>query len=112
TTTGASLPHAASSAAAAFVEGAPNASAPRMPNVPLATWFESAPRRAERFALRLTLTSNERIWGAKATPPPVNWRARIVPARARPVPFWRHGFARPPETIPRDFEPRVPARAA
>src|ERR1041385_8969572 len=50
--------------------------------------------------------------GAKATPPPVNCGARIVPARARPVPFWRHGFERPPATRPRDFEPRVPARSA
>src|SRR5215213_4507953 len=36
----------------------------------------------------------------------------MVPARARPVPFWRHGFERPPETSPRDFAPRVPARSA
>jgi len=28
------------------------------------------------------------------------------------VPFWRHGFARPPETSPRLFAPRVPRRAA
>src|SRR4051794_5087326 len=50
--------------------------------------------------------------GANATPPPVNCGARIVPARARPVPFWRHGFERPPATRPRDFDPRVPARSA
>src|SRR5262245_35909168 len=50
--------------------------------------------------------------GGKATPPPVNCGARVVPARARPVPFWRHGFARPPETRPRDLAPRVPARSA
>ena len=50
--------------------------------------------------------------GAKTTPPPVNCGARMVPARARPVPFWRHGFARPPETRPRVFAPRVPARRA
>src|SRR4051794_30345933 len=36
----------------------------------------------------------------------------MVPARARPVPFWRHGLERPPETSPRDFAPRVPARSA
>ena len=28
------------------------------------------------------------------------------------MPFWRHGFARPPATSPRDFVARVPARAA
>src|SRR5581483_3720416 len=35
-----------------------------------------------------------------------------APARARPVPFWRHGFARPPATRPRLLAPRVPARSA
>src|SRR5262249_14316744 len=63
-------------------------------------------------AFLFTLTSNERIPGGNAAPPPVNCGARIVPARARPVPFWRHGFDRPPETSPRDFAPRVPARSA
>src|SRR5207248_4637686 len=50
--------------------------------------------------------------GGKPTPPPVNCGARIVPCRARPGPFWRHGFGRPPETSPRLFAPRVPARRA
>src|SRR5581483_7160588 len=50
--------------------------------------------------------------GGKATPPPVQCGARVVPMRARPVPFWRHGFARPPETWPRLFAPLVPARSA
>ena len=36
------------------------------------------------------------VRGWKATPPPVQCGARVVPARARPVPFWRHGFPRPP----------------
>ena len=36
----------------------------------------------------------------------------MVPARARPVPFWRHGFERPPETSPRLFVANVPARCA
>src|SRR6185503_11281008 len=38
--------------------------------------------------------------------------ARIVPARARPVPFWRHGLPRPPATSPRLFADCVPARRA
>ena len=80
--------------------------------MPFAAWCESAPRRAARRAFRFTFTSKLRIPGAKATPPPVNCGARIVPARARPVPFWRHGFARPPATRPRLFAPRVPRRAA
>src|SRR5829696_5626634 len=50
--------------------------------------------------------------GGNATPPPVNCGARIVPARARPVPFWRHGFERPPATKPRLFAAWVPARRA
>ena len=49
---------------------------------------------------------------ANACPPPSNCGARIVPWRARPVPFWRHGFARPPETIPRLFVANVPARCS
>ena len=34
-------------------------------------------------------------------PPPVHWGERMEPWRARPVPFWRHGFAPPPRTLPR-----------
>src|SRR5207244_7827585 len=57
-------------------------------------------------------TSKPRGVGGNATPPPVNCGARIVPARARPVPFWRHGFERPPDTRPRLFAACVPARSA
>ena len=63
-------------------------------------------------ALRFTFTSKLRVLGGKATPPPVNCGARVVPWRARPVPFWRHGLARPPATRPRLFAARVPARRA
>ena len=41
-------------------------------------------------------------------PPPVQIGERLVPARARPVPFWRHGFAPPPETMPRVLVACVP----
>src|SRR3954467_12343655 len=34
-------------------------------------------------------------------PPPVQIGERFEPARARPVPFWRHGLAPPPRTLPR-----------
>ena len=65
------------------------------------------------MAFLLTLTEKSRGVGGKVTPPPVNCGARIGSlARARPVPFWRHGFARPPETMPRLFAARVPCRAA
>src|SRR5437660_2594257 len=41
-------------------------------------------------------------------PPPVHTGERLEPARARPVPFWRHGLAPPPETAPRVFVAAVP----
>src|SRR5262245_39535831 len=37
---------------------------------------------------------------------------RDEPARARPVPFWRHGLAPPPRTLPRVFVECVPWRRA
>src|ERR1700735_4115778 len=37
---------------------------------------------------------------------------RLEPARARPVPFWRHGWAPPPETLPRVLVAAVPRRRA
>src|SRR5688500_11639551 len=36
----------------------------------------------------------------------------MEPARARPVPFWRHGLAPPPRTTPRVFVDAVPFRRA
>ena len=72
----------------------------------------AAMRSAARRALRLTFPSKLRMVGGNARPPPVQCGARIEPARARPVPFWRHGLERPPATKPRLLAPRVPARAA
>src|SRR3954467_2929888 len=43
-------------------------------------------------------------------PPPVKCGARIEPWRARPVPFWRHGLAPPPRTLPRGLVECVPWR--
>src|SRR5215218_11446954 len=37
---------------------------------------------------------------------------REDPARARPVPFWRHGLAPPPRTLPRVLVAAVPWRSA
>src|ERR1700761_5394682 len=45
-------------------------------------------------------------------PPPVHTGEREDPARARPVPFWRHGLAPPPETLPRVLVACVPCRRA
>src|SRR3954468_24915686 len=45
-------------------------------------------------------------------PPPVQIGERFEPARARPVPFWRHGLAPPPRTLPRVLVAAVPCRRA
>src|SRR4051794_2167962 len=45
-------------------------------------------------------------------PPPVQIGLRDDPARARPVPFWRQGFAPPPRTLPRVLVECVPWRRA
>src|SRR3954471_5445294 len=45
-------------------------------------------------------------------PPPAKCGARIEPWRARPVPFWRHGLAPPPRTMPRVLVECVPWRRA
>src|SRR5512132_2110166 len=45
-------------------------------------------------------------------PPPVQMGERDEPARARPVPFWRHGLAPPPRTLPRVLVAAVPWRRA
>ena len=37
--------------------------------------------------------------GPNGLPPPFHWVARIEPWRARPVPFWRHGFLPPPRHL-------------
>src|SRR5919204_4457927 len=112
TTSGGSRPPDSRSLAASCVEGRSNPAASRMEKEPFAAWAVSAPRKAARRALRLTLTSKLRAVGGKATPPPVQCGARLVPARARPVPFWRQGFERPPATSPRLLAARVPARPA
>ena len=80
------------------------------PIEPSAACSESAILRAFRYALRFTLTAYERGCGPNTTPPPANCAARVVPWRARPVPFWRNGLARPPATWPRVFVACVPCR--
>src|SRR3954454_12928246 len=72
----------------------------------------SALRSAALRALRLTLTTYERGLGPKTVPPPVQIGERLVPAPARPVPFWRHGLAPPPRTMPRVLVACVPWRRA
>ena len=67
---------------------------------------------ARRAALRLILTPYSRGCGPKTTPPPFQSGERVVPARARPVPFWRHGLDAPPATWPRVLVSDVPWRRA
>src|SRR3954452_19027683 len=45
-------------------------------------------------------------------PPPGHSGDRLEAARARPVPFWRHGLAPPPRTMPRVLVACVPWRRA
>src|SRR5262245_43592746 len=54
--------------------------------------------------------SYDRGVGPKGLPPPFHWVARIEPWRARPVPFWRHGFLPPPDTSLRPRVSWVPTR--
>ena len=49
----------------------------------------------------LILMSKLRGCGPKATPPPVRIGDLTLPARARPVPFWRYSLAVEPLTCPR-----------
>src|SRR5690349_9591241 len=111
-TVGVSWPQPSSRSTACFVDGASNESPATRPMVPAWAWSLSAARKAARAAFLFTLSEKSREVGGKATPPPANCGARIVPWRARPVPFWRHGFERPPATRPRLFAARVPWRRA
>src|SRR6266436_273460 len=65
-----------------------------------------------RYILRFTLcekfSSGE---FGKILPPPRHSGLEVMPARARPVPFWRHGFLVERLTAPRSFCARVPRRA-
>src|SRR5262249_9694031 len=112
TTSGYSLPHEPSRSTALRVDGSEKPEPSRTPKVPLAASCERPARSAERRALRFTFTLKSRVDGGNATPPPVQCGARVVPARARPVPFWRHGFERPAATSARFLAARVPRRSA
>src|SRR5688572_17291033 len=65
-----------------------------------------------RYILRLTFcekfSSGEL---GKILPPPRHSGLEVMPARARPVPFWRHGFLVEWFTAPRSFCAREPMRA-
>src|SRR6478609_5598744 len=111
TISGACLSHASTSAAAALVEGLSKESSARIPKLPSSACADNAARNAALRSLRLTFAT-KLLRTANATPPPVQCGARVDPARARPVPFWRQGFERPPATSPRLLTPRVADRLA
>src|SRR5436190_5386331 len=110
-TSGRSFPQASRKAAALFVDGSSKPEPSTTAKDPASTCAVSAARSAARVTLRLTLPP-KLLRTAKATPPPVQFGARVVPARARPVPFWRQGFERPPATSPRLLTPCVADRFA
>ena len=60
-----------------------------------------------RFSLWVKFSSG--VFG-KILPPPRHSGLEVMPARARPVPFWRHGFLVEWLTSPRVFCARVPWR--
>src|SRR6266516_1083675 len=112
TRTGSSFAQPPRSSAAALVEGSPSEPGSTTPSVPACACAESALRSAALRLLRFTFDVKLRLFGGNAMPPPVQCGARVEPARARPVPFWRHGLERPPATRPRLLPPRVAERAS
>ena len=62
------------------------------------------------FLFSLWLKFSSGVFG-KMRPPPRHSGELVMPARARPVPFWRHGFLVLCLTLPRSFCARVPWRA-
>src|SRR5215210_651698 len=86
TRVGDSLPHCSRNAAALFVDGSEKAEPSMTPNVPACAWLERAARNAA-FRTFLLIFTSKTVRGRNATPPPVHCGARVVPARALPVPF-------------------------
>src|SRR2546430_265832 len=112
TRVGRAWPHSCRSSRAWRVFGSEKADASRIATEPRSACRERALRSAARCSLRLTLNVYARGWGPKAVPPPVHSGERLEPARALPVPFWRHGLAPPPETSARVRVAAVPLRRA
>ena len=102
-------PRGLEEAAAVFVDGASKSAASTARASPPARGRES---RAERGLRRLAVHLVEAARHSRRRRRRRSLRRAVVPWRARPVPFWRHGFARPPETSPRLFAAHVPARCA
>src|SRR3990172_566435 len=71
-----------------------------------------AHRSAAFMAFRLTFCSYLRGCGPNTVPPPRSKGVRMLPIRARPVPFWRYGFFPPPRTSFRVLVEAFPERFA
>src|SRR5579872_1336417 len=69
-------------------------------------------RNASARVFLETFLLKSRGFGPKTTPPPTHNGDWCEPARARPVPFWRHGFLLEPETSPTFLVQAVPLRCA
>jgi len=76
------------------------------------TFMLSAEMRASLRTFLGTVKAYVLGVGPKIVPPPLQRGERIVPTRARPVPFWRQGFLPPPLISLRSLVSWVPCRFA
>src|SRR4051794_6720774 len=107
-----SAPMAARAALASLVLGASKLQLSTTRTLPSAARSDRAERRARRTIFLGVFWTYLRGFGPRATPPPRQIGERLEPARARPVPFWRHGLAPPPRASERVLVDWVPARRA
>src|SRR3954465_9054758 len=103
---------AARAALACLVLGVSNFHSSTTRTLPSDARSESADRRASFTIFLGVFWSYLRGFGPWATPPPTQIGERLEPARARPVPFCRHGLAPPPRALPRVLGEGGPARRA
>ncbi len=102
------------------MRGAPNADGYAPPMIPseipkVGEGFELVTKGIKEHPLvygKMISEAESRGFGPKATPPPRQIGDCLLPARARPVPFWRHGLALEPRTSLRVLVEAVPARLA
>src|SRR5690606_22744465 len=105
-------PRSLSFAAACLVLGESRSKASRRAMRSSRASCEKMARRPARYIFLLTLwlkfSSGE---FGKVRPPPRQIGEDVMPERARPVPFWRHGFLVECLTVPRSFWARLIGRA-
>ena len=102
-----------SSSAACLVDGASNARG--VEHEQRAALGVHRQRAAQRGAARLAVDLDDVVARARAEDDAAagpHAASGSCPARARPVPFWRHGLAPPPRTMPRVLVACVPWRRA